>query len=80
MYDKERNTLGRLKKIGKPIFIDEVATTSVKYSEKYEKKKSLYVYNNVWKYKNTWLSQLRKFLQEETSIVGAVYFNIDYTN
>jgi len=30
--------------------------------------------------KNKWLLQLRDFFVQETSIVGANYFNVDLTN
>lgn len=75
-----RETLNRLKKFDKPIFVDEVGTTAVNYAWAYNFNKSLEVYtNNSW-LKNTWLLQLRDFLLRETRIAGAIYFNVDLTN
>ena len=75
-----RKTLDRLKKIAKPIFVDEVGTTAVNYTESYNFNKSLEVYRTNADLKNAWLLQLRDFLLRETSIVWAVYFNVDLTN
>jgi len=75
-----RKTLDRLKKFNKPIFVDEVGTTAVNYDGPYNFNKSLEVYKNNSELKNTWLLQLKDFLLRETSIVGAIYFNVDLTN
>ena len=75
-----RRTLDRLKTFNKPIIVDEVGTTAVNYTGAYNFNKSLAVYqNNSW-LKNTRLLQLKEFLLRETSIVGAIYFNVDLTN
>ncbi len=75
-----RNTLDRLKKIDKPLFVDEVGTTAVNYTWSYNFNKSLEVYQNNSGLKNAWLTQLRAFLLRETRIVGVIYFNVDLTN
>ena len=73
-------TLERLKKIKKPLFLDEVWTTSVRYSEWYNQKKSQQVYAHDAVRKNSWLDKLSEFLTNEPEIVGAIYFNIDLTH
>ena len=75
-----RTTLSRIKKLKKPIFIDEVATTAVDYPEKYDYQRSLNTYQFRTDLKDTRILQLRDFLQRETQIVGAIYFNVDLTN
>lgn len=75
-----RKTLDRLKKIDKPIFVDEVGTTAVNYTWAYNFNKSLDVYAKNSDLKNTRLLQLKDFLLRETRIAGAIYFNVDLTN
>ena len=77
---KWRNTLDRMKKFNKPIFIDEVGTTAVNYAWPYNFQKSLEVYKNTYDLKNTRLIQFRDFLKSEPTILGANYFNVDLTN
>ncbi len=77
---KWRNTLDRMKTFNKPIFVDEVGTTAVNYAWAYNYKTSLAVYNANSALKNTWLLQLRDFLDAEPTILGANYFNVDLTN
>ncbi len=80
LYKTWRVTLPRLKNFWKPILIDEVATTAVWYKEKYSFEKSLEVYQTTHNYKNNWLISLRNLLLREPQILGAVYFNKDFTN
>lgn len=77
---KWRNTLDRMKKIWKPIFIDEVWTTAVNYTWAYSYKKSLEVFATNQDMKNKWLLQLRDFLLQEPTILWVNYFNVDLTN
>lgn len=77
---KWRNTLDRMKKIWKPIFIDEVWTTAVNYTWVYNYKKSLEVFANNKDLKNQWILQLKDFLLQEPSILWVNYFNVDLTN
>ena len=80
LYDKNWNTYERLKKFNKPIIIDEVATTSVRYDGNYNFDKSRNEYLNHNERKNTRLHQLREFLVNRPEIVAALYFNTDYTH
>lgn len=80
VYEKWREPLKRIKALGKPIIIDEVGTTAVWYTGDYDAKLSKEIYTTNPKFKNTWLWQLQQLLWKETDIVGAVYFNVDYTN
>jgi len=52
----------------------------VEYPEPYDYQRSLEMYQSNKELKNAWLVQLREFLQRETKIVGAIYFNVDLTN
>ena len=69
-----------MKTFHKPIYVDEVGTTAVNYEGPYSYAKSLEVYKTSKDAKNQRLFQLRDFLSEEPSIVGANYFNVDLTN
>lgn len=75
-----RNTLSRLKSFNKPIFIDEVATTAVRYDWKYTQKQSIQSYKNDTEGKNKRLTQLKDLMLKEPRIAWLVYFNVDYTN
>ena len=80
LNDKDWNTLTRLKKFDKPLFIDEVWTTAVWYSWDYSGDKSREIYLWTWGdvRKDKWLNQLAQFLSSN-HFMGAVYFNVDYT-
>ena len=80
LYDKNRNTYERVKALNKPIVIDEVATTSVRYDWSYNFNKSRNEYLNHDERKDQWIHQLREFLVERPEIVACVYFNTDYTH
>lgn len=80
LYDKEWETLHRLKSLHKPIFIDEVWTSAVNYEWTYEYTKTLQTFNNNRFDKNIWLWLLKDFLLQEKTIYGFVYFNVDYTD
>lgn len=71
--------LDRIKKIGKPLFVDEVWTTAVWYTENYNQQKSQEVFAKETARKDAWLDNLRTFLDNETQIVWAIYFNVDLT-
>lgn len=79
VYEKWRNPLQRIKTFNKPIIIDEVGTTAVWYKEEFDYKISKGIYTTNYQMKNTWLRQLQQLLRKESNIVGAVYFNVDYT-
>lgn len=80
VYEKWREPLKRIKAFEKPIIIDEVGTTAVWYTGDYNYKISKEIYKKNYELKNTWLRQLQQLLWKESDIVGAVYFNVDYTN
>ena len=80
LNDKNRDTLKRLKSFKKPIFIDEVATTAVRYNWAYNQQSSQKSYINDYNFKNNRLVSLKNFMLKNPEILGMVYFNIDYTN
>jgi len=80
LNDTNRNTLSRLKSFNKPIFIDEVWTTAVRYDWAYNFLKSKITYNKDYDKKNERLVQLKDFLQQNPEIIWISYFNTDFTN
>lgn len=76
---KGRDTLKRIKKYNKPIFIDEVATTAVRYEGEYNATKSKEIYTKEYDNKNKRITQLRDFMRSEPDILGCIYFNVDFT-
>jgi len=79
LNDQNWNTLERLKTFNKPIFIDEVATTAVRYNWSYNNKKSQKAYRENEELKNKRLVSLKDFMIQNPEILGMIYFNIDYT-
>ena len=80
LHDPSRQTLERIKAYNKPIIIDEVATTAVYYTGEYNQPESIALYeSDEYQYKDIWLGQLGDLLASEPTILGAVYFNVDYT-
>lgn len=80
LYDPNWNTYERVKALNKPIVIDEVATTSVRYDWNYNFEKSRSEYLNHNERKDNWIHQLWEFLVNRPEIVAAIYFNTDYTH
>lgn len=80
LYDPNWKTYERIKALGKPIIIDEVATTSVRYDWNYDFEKSRNEYLNHDERKDNRIHQLREFLVNHPEIIAAVYFNTDYTH
>jgi len=80
LNDTNRDTLTRLRSFNKPIFIDEVWTTAVRYTWSYSQAKSQESYQNDYENKNFWLTQLKDFMNNNPEIIGMTYFNVDYTN
>ena len=78
--EKGRNTLDRVKAFKKPVIVDEVGTTAVRYTGAFNFNHSREIYTKEYENKNQWINQLQWLLQKETSIVAAIYFNVDYTN
>jgi hypothetical protein len=79
LFDREWQTYDRLKALGKPLIIDEVGTTAVRYSERYNAERSRVAYLNDTEKKEARLELLKSFLEQHTEILGAIYFNVDYT-
>lgn len=79
LFDPQWQTYERLQALKKPLIIDEVGTTAVRYSEKYNAESSRTSYLHDTQRKETWLGQLQSFLVEHSEILAAVYFNVDYT-
>jgi hypothetical protein len=77
---KGRNTLKRIKAYDKPIFIDEVATTAVRYEDQYNASKSRQAYKTDSAKKNKRIRQLQQLMDTEYTILGFIYFNVDYTH
>jgi len=69
VYQKGRDVLTRIKKYNKPIFIDEVATTAVRYKDEYNADKSRRTYNNKSAEKNKRIRQLQHLLYAEPNIL-----------
>ena len=80
LNDTNRNTWSRLKSFNKPIFIDEVWTTAVRYSWAYSMLKSKFAYETDYDKKNERLIQLKDFIQQNPEIIWMSYFNTDFTN
>jgi hypothetical protein len=77
----QRKTLERIKRLQKPLFIDEVGTTSIRYDDAYSQEASQLRFGQRASIarKNIWLGQLRDMLLNEKNIIGAIYFNVDLT-
>ena len=80
LNDTSRNTLSRLKSFNKPIFIDEVWSTAVRYTWLYNHMLSKAVYETDYDKKNERLIQLKNFMIQNPEIIWMTYFNTDYTN
>ena len=80
LFDPNWNTYNRILSFGKPIIIDEVATTSVRYDWDYNYEKSRKEYLNHNERKDYWLHQLLEFFINHPDIIAAIYFNTDYTH
>lgn len=80
LYDRNRKTYERLQKFWKPIIIDEVATTSVRYDWNFNFEKSQKEYLENSDRKDYRLGQLQQFLMYHPEIIATIYFNTDYTH
>lgn len=79
LFDPEWKTYERLVALGKPLIIDEVGTTAVRYREKYNAEHSRNIYLTTTDKKEQRLEQLHTFLTTHPEILAAIYFNVDYT-
>lgn len=80
LNDTNWDTLSRLKSFNKPIFIDEVWTTAIRYDWTYSFVKSKLAYEKDYEKKNERLIQLKDFMQQNPEIIWMTYFNTDFTN
>jgi hypothetical protein len=72
--------LERLASKQKPVFIDEVGTTKVRYDGVFDFARSQEVFwNEHHTHKNHRLWRLAQFAKHYDMIKGMIYFNIDYT-
>ncbi|MDR2189727.1 MAG: hypothetical protein LBP53_00590 [Candidatus Peribacteria bacterium] len=80
LFDTDWQTYKRLIALGKPLIIDEVGTTAVRYPEAYHFEKSRMMYLTHPEKKEQRLAQLQTFLTTHPEILAAIYFNVDYTD
>lgn len=78
--DPIRNQWNRIKSVKKPIYIDEIGTTAVRYDESFNREQSQDTYSRASISKNKWLRELAHVVSNTPEIVGMNYFNVDYTN
>ncbi len=80
-YDllNEANLFGRLSQRKKPIIIDELWTTAIKFDGQRSQEKAKEVFHNNLADKNTRLREWVWLFRTYKSIVGMVYFNLDAT-
>lgn len=69
----------RLQSYKKPIFLDEVGTTSVDFKGEWTFDKVVEAYNDDFGRKDYWVAQMREQIKKFPEIVGAMYFNRDKT-
>lgn len=79
LFDTRWQTWERLIAAHKPIVIDEIATTAVRYPQYYNPELSRSLYLQDYYRKNKRISDLDTLLQEYPDIVATLYFNRDYT-
>jgi Glycosyl hydrolase family 26 len=81
MEESEFGIWNRLISKGKPVIIDEVGTTSVRYDETYNRTKSLQYYQSDSGHalKNKRIAQLATRAASKSELVGLNYFNVDRT-
>lgn len=79
-------TFDRMKKLWKPIFIDEAGSTSINIEGSYNELKLIDIYKQNHSsmgtgtlVKNNWISQLQK-IYTDPQVIGWAYFNADVTN
>jgi hypothetical protein len=81
MEEQQFRIFARLKSKNKPIIIDEVGTTSVRYHSNYDRATSLnhYQTNSGANLKNIRLTQLTNRAKSKPEIAALSYFNVDRT-
>lgn len=78
--DPVRNQRWRILQTKKPIYIDEVGTTAVRYDEPFNREQSQDTYSRASISKNKWIKDLADLIHHTPQVVGMNYFNVDYTN
>lgn len=81
MEEQQFRIFARLKSKNKPIIIDEVGTTSIRYHAHYDRTASLnhYQSNSGANLKNIRLTQLTNRAKSKPEIAALSYFNVDRT-
>jgi len=81
LVDDGAGLLERLASKQKPVIIDEVGTSKVRYNDQnFDFARSQEIFRNEnHSYKNLWLRRLAQFIKKQDIIKGMIYFNIDYT-
>jgi len=80
LFDNRSSEIySRLQAYKKPIFLDEVGTTSVDFKGEWSFDKTIQAYNDDFGRKDYWIAQMREQIKKFPEIVGAMYFNRDKT-
>lgn len=77
--DPRMDAYRRMKALGKPLFVDETATTAVNFEGEWSDAKAMERYRNATDDKNAWISGMAATIAGRPEIVGALYFNRDRT-
>ncbi|MFA7284273.1 MAG: hypothetical protein WC004_00425 [Candidatus Absconditabacterales bacterium] len=80
IHDPSRDNWSRVLKMKKPLYIDEVGTTAIKYGEMFDRSKSQDMYGRSTIPKSERLMDLSHLVKDMPQIIGMNYFNVDYTN
>lgn len=75
----ESNLIGRLYQWNKPIIIDELGTTAVKFDGEWSQDKVTESFKIDKESKDIWLREWKLLFSQYPRIVGIVYFNVDLT-
>ena len=80
IHDSSRDNRSRVLKMKKPLYVDEVGTTAVKYNEAFDRAKSQDIYSRSVMPKSERLMNMSYLIKDMPQIIGMNYFNVDYTN
>ncbi|MCS6983002.1 MAG: hypothetical protein NZL83_02310 [Candidatus Absconditabacterales bacterium] len=73
------NTLTRALSFGKPLIFDEVGTSAVWYRSSFNAQLSRHVFLTEYKRKNERLYDRARRTSQQSGVLGAIYFNADFT-
>jgi len=79
LTNPRRNTLARAQSFGKPIIFDEVGTSAVWYRSWYDAQLSRQIFLTDYERKNARLRDRARRTSQQSGVVGAIYFNADFT-